>query len=142
MDNCAGQNKNRMVIRTAPYLIESGLFENVNLIFLIKNYTKNMCNYMFILMKQNYSKRNVYKKTETFRVLGLSDNVTILPAGRKFKDWDAEFDQLYCCSKAGSITRNHLFLFTYKNMSDVLLTTKIAFNSTTISSQKLLKMTC
>ena len=27
MDNCAGQNKNRMVIRTAPYLIESGLFE-------------------------------------------------------------------------------------------------------------------
>ena len=27
MDNCVGQNKNRMVIRTAPYMIESGLLK-------------------------------------------------------------------------------------------------------------------
>ena len=58
--NCVRQNKNCMVIHTAPYMIESGLFENVNLIFLIKGHTKNMCNGMFNIMKQNYSKRNIY----------------------------------------------------------------------------------
>lgn len=140
MDNCAGQNKNRMVIRAAPYMIESGLFENVNLIFLIKGHTKNMCDRMFNLMKQNYSKRNVYTKTETYRVLGLSDNVTIVPAGGKFKDWDSEFDILYRRPKAGSVTKNHLFSFSYEDISDVLMTTKPAFNSTTTSTQKLLKM--
>ena len=140
MDNCAGQIKNCMVICTAPYMIESGLFENVNLIFLIKGHTKNMYNRMFNLMKQNYSKRSVYTKTETCHVFGLSDNVTIVPAAGKFKDWDSEFNILYRHPKPGSVTRNHLFTFSYKDISDVLLTTKSAFNSTTTSTQKLLKM--
>ena len=140
MDNCVGQNKNRMVIRTAPYMIESGLFEIVNLIFLLIGHTKNMCNRMFNLMKQNYSKRNIYKKTETYRVLGLSNNVTIVPAAGKFKDWDSEFDKLYRRPKPGSVTRNHLFSFSYDDISDVLLTTKSSFNSTSTTTQKLLKM--
>ena len=140
MDNCAGQNKNRMVLHTAPYLIKSELFENVNLIFLIKGHTKNMCDCMYNLMKQNYSKRNTYTKTETYCVLGLSDNIMIVPATGKFKDWDSEFDQLYRQPKPGSVTRNHLFKFMYEDISGVLLTTNPAFNSTTTCTQKLLKM--
>ena len=95
---------------------------------------------MFNLMKQIYSKRNIYTKTETYRVLELSDNITIVPAAGKFKDWDSEFDILYRRPKPGSVTRNHLFSFSYKDISDVLLTTKSSFNSTSTTTQKLLKM--
>ena len=121
-------------------MTESGLFENVNLILLIKGHTKNMCVFMFNLMKQYYSIRNVYTKTETYRVLGLSDNVMIVPAAGKFKDWDSEFDILYRRPKAGSVTRNHLFTFSYNDINDVILSTKSANNSSTTTQQKLLKM--
>ena len=32
-DNCPGQNKNNMVIRMVPYLVEMGMFVKVNFIF-------------------------------------------------------------------------------------------------------------
>ena len=44
MDNCGGQNKNRMVLRLALYLVEAGYFEIANLIFLVRGHTKNPCN--------------------------------------------------------------------------------------------------
>ena len=56
MDNCAGQNKNRMVICTAAYMMATGMFSKVNLIYLIKGHTKNMCDRMFNTMKRNYAK--------------------------------------------------------------------------------------
>ena len=73
-------------------------------------------------------------------MLGLSDKVTIVLAAGKFKDWDSKFDILYHRPKLGSMTRNHLFTFSCKDISDVLLTTKFTFNSTTITTQKLIKM--
>ena len=89
MDNCAGQNKNRMVIRSAEYMMEAGMFSKVNLIFLIKGHTQNMCNCMFNAMKQNYTRRNVYTKEETYRILDSEESVKVVPAGGKFKDWDS-----------------------------------------------------
>ena len=46
MDNCGGQNKNRMVLRLAPYLVENGFFRVVNIIFLVRGHTKNPCDRM------------------------------------------------------------------------------------------------
>jgi hypothetical protein len=42
MDNCGGQNKNNCVIPLAPYLVEMGYFEEVNIIFLVVGHTKNV----------------------------------------------------------------------------------------------------
>jgi hypothetical protein len=36
LDNCPGQNKTRMVLRMASYLVELGFYKNVNLIFLCR----------------------------------------------------------------------------------------------------------
>ena len=47
MDNCAGQNKTRMVVRMAAYMLELKYFKNINLIFLVKGHTKNMRDRMF-----------------------------------------------------------------------------------------------
>ena len=33
MDNCAGQNKNNMVLHLAAYLVEAGYFKTVNFVF-------------------------------------------------------------------------------------------------------------
>ena len=40
IDKCAGQNKNCMVICTAPCMTDSGLFENVNLMFHQRSHQK------------------------------------------------------------------------------------------------------
>ena len=39
--------------------------------------------------------KNMYTKIETYRVLGLSENVMINLAAGKFNDWDSEFNKLY-----------------------------------------------
>jgi hypothetical protein len=60
MDNCGGQNKNRMVLRFGALLVELGYFEEVWFVFLIVGHTKNMCDRMFNLMKKNYRQKNIY----------------------------------------------------------------------------------
>ena len=42
-DNCAGQNKNNNAIHLANLLIEGVYFTTVEIIFLVKGYTKNSC---------------------------------------------------------------------------------------------------
>jgi hypothetical protein len=58
MDNCGGQNKNKMVLRLALYLVEKKLFKCVEFIFYIRGHTKNVCDRLFNLLKINYSKAN------------------------------------------------------------------------------------
>ena len=63
-------------------------------------------------------------------------NVIDIHAAGKFKGWDSQFDILYHCPKLGTVARNHLFTFAYENISNVLLSTKSVFNSSTNSTQK------
>ena len=58
MDNCVGQNKNYMIIRSAALCIEM-VWEKVNLIFLIKGHTKNACDRNFNLLKSDWRKRYI-----------------------------------------------------------------------------------
>ena len=57
MDNCGGQNKNRMVIRLMLMLVEIGVFQKTCLAFLVRGHTKNACDRMFMLLKQNFHKK-------------------------------------------------------------------------------------
>ena len=41
-DNCAGQNKNRCVMKFAMWLVEAGFIRMVSLVFLIKGHKKIM----------------------------------------------------------------------------------------------------
>jgi hypothetical protein len=51
LDNCSGQNKNRMVLRLANLLVESGVLKKVNFLFLVGGHTKNPCDRMFNILK-------------------------------------------------------------------------------------------
>ena len=59
-DKCAGQNKNRMVLRLGQYLIDLKVFQRVEIIFLIMGHTKNMCDRRFKDLKNKFHHRNVY----------------------------------------------------------------------------------
>jgi hypothetical protein len=40
MDKCGGQNKNKMVLRLATYLVEKQQFKTIEFIFYIRGHTK------------------------------------------------------------------------------------------------------
>ena len=92
MDNCVGQNKNCIIIQIAAFMLELKYFNNINLIFLVKGYTKNMCDRMFNSMKHQYHHRNIYTLEDTYKILNLDDKVTVnSTTSKNFYDWDSFF---------------------------------------------------
>jgi hypothetical protein len=58
MDNCGGQNKNNVVLRLAPYLVEMGYFLKFEFAFYIRGHTNNTCDRTYNKMKSNYHKND------------------------------------------------------------------------------------
>jgi hypothetical protein len=95
-DNCPGQNKNQMVIQFFVCLVERGYFLKLNLIFLVKGHTKNLCNWVFNLIKIEYHHKNIYSTDELMKVLNSHDQVTAIKVDEfDFHDWDSIFEDLY-----------------------------------------------
>ena len=68
-DNCAGQNKNRMVSRLLFFMVKLKLCLTARAIFLVKGHTKNDCDRMFNLMKYDYRSVNVYTPPELLELI-------------------------------------------------------------------------
>jgi hypothetical protein len=68
-DNCAGQNKNRMVVRFCQYLVDIGVFRRIEIVFLVAGHTKNICDRRFKDLKNNFHPRNVYTTKQLISVL-------------------------------------------------------------------------
>ncbi len=64
MDNCRGQNKNKYVLRLALLLAELKYFLTVELIFYIRDHTKNACDRLFNQLKKRWHKRQVFTMTQ------------------------------------------------------------------------------
>ena len=109
-DNCGGQNKNRMVLRYAMYLVEKGIYNIVELVFLVCGHTKNVCDRMFKELKQRFHHKNIYTMDQLMSVLNYSPKVNAIRAPSEFHlDWDSYFDKLYKRPAAGTVTCNHIF---------------------------------
>ena len=80
MDNCAGQNKNRMVLRLATWLVEAEYFNKVNFIFYIVGHTKNACDRWFSILKQKYQRRNIYSFDDLIGSLKTHSYITVTAA--------------------------------------------------------------
>jgi hypothetical protein len=76
MDNFGGQNKNKMVLRLALFLVESNIFKTVEFIFYIREHTKNICHLLFNLLKIRYHKSSVYTMEMLVEVLNAMDDDT------------------------------------------------------------------
>ena len=88
-DNCGGQNKNRIVLRYALYLVGKRIFKSVKLVFLVCGHTKNVCDCMFKELKQKFHHKNVYTMSQLVTVLDYSPLVHVIRAPRELhNDWD------------------------------------------------------
>ena len=101
-----------------------------------------MCDRMFTQVKQNFRNRNVYTLEDTYKKLDLQDNVTVVPVKGKelFRDWDEVFDEIYKRPKAGTIKKNHTFLFSDDTIDTMTLATKSSDHSSSMQTQQLIKL--
>jgi hypothetical protein len=76
MDNCAGQNKNRVTLQLAPYLIKLGYFGRVDFIFYVVGHTENPADRLFYLAKKALQKTNVYTMDQFLERCGEHELVT------------------------------------------------------------------
>jgi hypothetical protein len=96
MDNCAGQNKNRMVLRLSPLLVEMGWYCKVNMIFLVAGHTKNAADRLFNLLKKEYRERNVYNMEQLVERLNDHELIEAIKVGEEdFRDWDLFLNSIY-----------------------------------------------
>jgi len=98
MDNCAGQNKNKMVLRLAPYLIERRFFQSVSFSFLVAGHTKNAADRLFNLAKSTYRQSNVYSMSMLMEAVTSAGKGAITChriTTENMRDWNAVFDKLY-----------------------------------------------
>ena len=103
MDNCAGQNKNRMVLRLIILLVELGYYKRVNCLFLVVGHTKNACDRFFNLLKLKYRQSNVYSMDDLLKVLSTCEAIEpeALAEG-DIKDFDSFERKIYKVTLQGS----------------------------------------
>ena len=109
-DNCGGQNKNRMVLRLALYLVEAGFFDKVLILFYIKGHTKNACDRLFNEMKREYRDNNVYTFSQLLNQIDQSPFVQGNSVTEDtFVDVCEMLDSFYKQIAPGTINKNHMF---------------------------------
>ena len=76
MDNCGGQNKNKMVLRLAVLLVELGYYKKVTCLFLVAGHTKNSCDRLFNVLKSMYRKSDLFTMDQLMTACDDSECVT------------------------------------------------------------------
>jgi hypothetical protein len=111
MDNCAGQNKNKMVLRLAAYLVEANYFKNVNFIFYVVGHTKNPADRLFNLAKSAIRQQNVYSMEQFLECMNSSEYVTAIEVHeRHFYDYNEFLDRLYKDLNKPGVKRWQIFM--------------------------------
>ena len=94
-DNCGGQNKKHMVMRYAMYLAKKKIHKCVELVFLVSDHTKNVCDRMFKELKEQFHHKNMYAMAQLMAVLNYSPMVNSVRAPSEINfDWGTYFDKL------------------------------------------------
>ena len=122
MDNCGGQNKNRMVIRLFLALTEIGFFNHCELLFLVRGHTKNTCDRMFTFLKKTFHYSNIYTHEQVHSNFNQSDYVTAERATTDyFFDMDSFLDNYYKNLESGSVNRSHVFIMNHTQPGVIIL---------------------
>jgi hypothetical protein len=109
MDNCTGQNKNRMVLRLPLYLVEMKYFLEVTIMFYMKGHTKNPCDQLFDEMKQEYRINQVYTFGQLVELLDAGEHVNVHKfSSDRFLDVCDFLDAFYKAPAPGTISKNHI----------------------------------
>ncbi len=109
VDNCFSQNKNNTVLKLPAWLMAMRYFKEIHFIFLVVGHTKNAADRLFISLKQDYWKQNLFTFDKLVRTLDKSLLLTIHPTlAEDFLDYSKLLDGLYR-PLTGNIKTNHIF---------------------------------
>lgn len=135
MDNCGGQNKNKMVLRLLFYLVKRKVAVDARITFLFRGHTKNDCDRLFNLLKKDYRKSNVYtpKDLEASVRHDHIDSILVDPH-TTFRGWNAHQD-LVMKATVG-INVNHCFLVSINKENGNSMLMETHHNSGTVKSQR------
>ena len=118
-DNCSSQNKNNMVIRLVPWLVEKGFYEEMELLFYVCGHTKNVCDSMFNQLKAGFHNHYIYtynhpsEHDNLLSVLNQAEDVMVVDCSNTaFKQY---LDKGYTGIKDGQVLANHVFQTTHIN---------------------------
>jgi len=102
-DNCGGQNKNRMVLRLLLHAVQRGACDVA-----VKGQTKNDCDRMFNLMKQEHGKKNSHVPDDAEERLAAHKDTTMMRARvTHFQDWDTFENK--CMTAPKGVKPMHVF---------------------------------
>jgi hypothetical protein len=139
MDNCAGQNKNRMVLRLATYLVEAEYFEKVSFVFYIVGHTKNACDRWFNMLKKTYRRSNIYSFEQLTKSMETHNNINVtVTKASDFRNWDGFWDKFYKRFVSGTVHSTHIFSASKENKTTLIFRADDLPN-TKVSSQNLMK---
>ena len=139
MDNCAGQNKNRMVLRLATYLVEAEYFEKVSFVFYIVGHTKNACDRWFNMLKKTYRRSNIYSFEQLTKSMETHNNINVtVTKASDFQDWDRFWDSIYKRFVGGTVHSTHIFSASKENKTTLLFRAD-DLPDTAVKSQNLMK---
>lgn len=113
-DNCAGQNKNRMVLRFAQYLVDTHIFKRVEVIFLVMGHTKNICDRRFKDLKKTFHHRNVYTFRRLIEILSKNNEqyVDVIPVTHQdFFNWDLFLNDKQYKRAIKDVSKFHCFYY-------------------------------
>ena len=108
-NNCAGQNKNKMVLWVLFYIVQMKWALNAQAHFLIHGHTQNTCDQLFNLLKMEWRKHNVYTPKQLELLLEGASNCECVRCGDGFiKDWSKLQDEFWH-APSGETLNNHIF---------------------------------
>lgn len=134
-DNCAGQNKNRMVLGYFAWLVEMGYLLKANVLFLVRGHTKNACDRLFNQLKKYFRKQNIYTSEQLYEALNKPDFVDVhWMAPEEFGDWHLSIDPIFKMPN-GETKKNHNFTITKNNLGKIVISAydgevEIEYNTT------------
>ena len=94
-DNCAGQNKNRMMLRLPMWLVDMGIYKKVQVVFLVAGHTKNICDRRFKDMKKECHNKDIISLSHLIDLMRGPFVTPIKVTSDDFKDWDKMLDANY-----------------------------------------------
>ena len=110
MDNCGGQNKNRMVLQLALLFVELGYYKQVNYVFLDAGHTKNSCDRLFNVLKIAYRRQNMFTMKQLLKQLNTCNLVEAVQVDEgDIKDFDKFEDTVYKRIISGTVNISHMF---------------------------------
>ncbi|RGB23822.1 hypothetical protein C1646_773957 [Rhizophagus diaphanus] len=137
-DNCIGQNKNNYFLFFYSWLIDRGMYEEVEMNFMIPGYTKFICDSCFGLIKIFYQKSKVNTVDDMTSIINNSTTVHLNVSqhylnGEGFQYYNFK-DYFQVFKKIPNIQKYHHFYFNLQHPSVIFYKDKLedSYKETTV----------